>query len=252
MKEIIKRLRDEIYRAVGKSIREKTIGIAFSGGLDSSLLAKVCEDLGKEVTLLTVGFPNSIDIENSKEVGREMGLSLLIKTIDENFESDLRKVVSLLNPSPIDLEICMAVYYILKLAKENGIKSIATAMGLDELFCGYDRYRRILKDGEVEVNKEIKTSIQNALRQKKQHEVIAKYFGVEKIDPFLERDFINFTLSIPISLKITDPNDKIRKHILRELALEIGVPTKAALRRKKAIQFGSGIHRMIKKYGKKI
>ena len=44
------------------------IGIAFSGGIDSTLLAMICKNMGIDTTLFTVGFPHSNDIEFSKSI----------------------------------------------------------------------------------------------------------------------------------------------------------------------------------------
>ena len=52
----------ELKTAIKDTVLEKKIGIAFSGGVDSTLLAKLCYDLGYDVTLLTIGFENSHDI----------------------------------------------------------------------------------------------------------------------------------------------------------------------------------------------
>jgi len=42
------------------------IGIAFSGGIDSTLLAMISKNMNIDTTLLSVGFPDSNDIEFSK------------------------------------------------------------------------------------------------------------------------------------------------------------------------------------------
>jgi len=39
----------------------------------------------------------------------------------------------------------------------------------------------------------------------------------------------------------------VRKHILRKVALEIGVPEESAMKPKKALQYGSSIHKNFKK-----
>ena len=46
--------------------------MAFSGGVDSSLLATICKDAGYKVTLLTVGFDGSHDVEFASKVSKEM------------------------------------------------------------------------------------------------------------------------------------------------------------------------------------
>ena len=44
---------------------------------------------------------------------------------------------------------------------------------------------------------------------------------------------------------IKDSDDLFRKHIIRELALKIGVPEISANKRKKALQYGSLIHKAL-------
>ena len=58
----ISELVKELQIAIKDTVSDKKIGIAFSGGVDSSLLAKLCTDLNYDVILLTIGFQNSHDI----------------------------------------------------------------------------------------------------------------------------------------------------------------------------------------------
>ncbi|HXW01846.1 MAG TPA: asparagine synthase-related protein, partial [Candidatus Nitrosotenuis sp.] len=55
-------LLEKIRSAVSETVSEKKIGIAFSGGVDSSVVAKICSDMNYDVTLLTIGFAGSHDI----------------------------------------------------------------------------------------------------------------------------------------------------------------------------------------------
>ena len=59
--------------------------------------------------------------------------------------------------------------------------------------------------------------------------------GIKSIQPFLTDNFIAFAKTIPIEYKIKGNNDFIRKHIIREIALDIGVPKESAMYPKKAI-----------------
>ncbi|MEK6907833.1 MAG: asparagine synthase, partial [Thermoproteota archaeon] len=52
MKKMKKELLDKIKNSIKENIIEKKIGIAFSGGVDSTLISKICSDLGYDVTLL--------------------------------------------------------------------------------------------------------------------------------------------------------------------------------------------------------
>ena len=53
------------------------LAIAFSGGVDSSLLAKMCAVSTHDVTLLTVGFQSAHDIELSRAIRHTLQLPLV-------------------------------------------------------------------------------------------------------------------------------------------------------------------------------
>ena len=80
----------------------------------------------------------------------------------------------------------------------------------------------------------------------KEIDKITTEFGVLTKQPFLSQKFINFAKGIPIEQKITGTDDFMRKHILRELALSLGVPRESAMKPKKALQYGSLIHKNFK------
>jgi len=67
------------------------------------------------------------------------------------------------------------------------------------------------------------------------------------IQPFLSPNFIDHAKKIPISEKIHGSDDMQRKHAVRDLAMDYGVPEIAAQKRKKALQYGSQIHKSLLK-----
>ena len=75
---------------------------------------------------------------------------------------------------------------------------------------------------------------------------ILVYKWVKRFHP-LSRKFIDYAKTIPLEYKIKGQDDLLRKHILREVAIRIGVPKEAAMQPKKAIQYGSLIHKYLLK-----
>jgi asparagine synthase (glutamine-hydrolysing) len=242
-------LRDALYSAVREVAPESRLAVAFSGGIDSSLLAKICSDLGKKVTLLTVGFAGSHDIAFSKKIADKLGLEHRIAELDSRgFERDLahvRKTVGCYNTSHI--ENCIAYLNIAKAAKDAGLKLILSANGCDELFCGYNGYRAVYEKGKDAMMKFMDDKISNELALVREISQVAQEYEVEVRQPFLSPAFTAFSKSIPLEHKIRGSDDMMRKHVLRTVALAIGVPEESAMKPKKALQYGSSIHKNFQK-----
>jgi asparagine synthase (glutamine-hydrolysing) len=242
-------LKKALYDAVAKNVPEAKIAVAFSGGVDSSLLAKICRDLGKEVMLVTVGFPDSHDIGFAKDIASKICIEHKALEIDyDDFQKNLqhvRQIIKCENTSHI--ENCIAYFYICKLTKQHGLDVVLSANGCDELFCGYDGYRRVYSGGEAAIMKLMDKKIANEFDLIVEIATVADQFGVVVRQPFLSSRFIEFAKAIPVDEKIRGPDDMTRKHILRQTAIAIGLPEESAMKPKKALQYGSSIHKYFKK-----
>ena len=245
-----KELLDKIQNSIKENIVEKKIGIAFSGGVDSTLISKICSDLGYYVTLLTIGFPESHDILFAKEVNQQLKLVHHVLEIDAlTFQDVSIKINQTIKTDNLSWnENCIAFYYVSKLAKSLGINIVVTANGIDELFCGYDTYRTAMGGGESKILEVMNSKLDNEIKMMKAVNQVASEFDVKIIQPLLSSDFVQFAKTIPISEKIHDSEDLLRKHIIRKLARDVGVPEISYSKRKKALQYGSKIHKTLLKF----
>ena len=239
----------EMQNAVKDTVTEKRIGVAFSGGVDSTLLAKLVKDLEYDIHLLTIGFHDSHDINFAKEVNQILNFPHSISEIEpENFKETSDKIHQLIKSDNLSWnENSIAFYYVAELAQKNGLKTVTTANGIDELFCGYNSYREAIEAGEDEVLKMMNMKLKNEEEMMVAINTVTAEFGVRMIQPFLSPNFIDYAKKIPVSEKIHGSDDMKRKHPIRELAMDYGIPEVAAQKQKKALQYGSQIHKSLLK-----
>jgi len=244
-----KQLLDEMENAVKETVTDKKIGVAFSGGVDSTLLAKLVKDMGYDVHLLTIGFQDSHDINFAKEVNQILNFPHSISEIDpEKFKEVSQKINHTIKSDNLSWnENSIAFYYVAELAQKNGLKTVVTANGIDDLFCGYNSYREAIEKGEDEVVKMMNDKLKNEKEMMVAINTVTAEFGVRMIQPFLLPNFIEYAKKIPVSEKIHGQDDMQRKHPIRELAIDCGVPEVAAQKQKKALQYGSQIHKSLLK-----
>ena len=243
------KLLTEIQNSISFAITDKKIGIAFSGGVDSTVISKICNDLDYDITLLTIGFPGSHDILFANNVNEYLNYSHKILEIDDmSFDDTASKIRKKIKTKDLSWnENCIAFYYVAKLAQSLGIKTVVTANGIDELFCGYNAYKEAIEIGENEVLKLMNLKLENELKMMKAVNDVTTEFGVQIVQPLLSEKFIKYAKTIPVSEKIIGKDDLLRKHIIRKLASEIGVPDISVNKRKKALQYGSLIHKELLK-----
>lgn len=242
-------LLSEIQNAIKNTVADQNVGVAFSGGVDSTLLAKIVKDMGHDIHLLTIGFHDSHDINFAKEVNQILNYPHTISEIDpEKFKEITEKIHQIIKTDNLSWnENSIAFYYVAEIAQKNGLKTVVTANGIDELFCGYNSYREAIEKGEDEVVKMMNDKLKNEKEMMVAINAVTAKFGVRMIQPFLLPNFIDFAKKIPISEKIHGPDDMQRKHSIRELAMDYGIPEVAAKKQKKALQYGSQIHKSLLK-----
>jgi asparagine synthase (glutamine-hydrolysing) len=232
-------------------IADSRLAIAFSGGVDSSLLAKVCASTRHDVILLTVGFISSRDIQLTRAMQQTLQLPIVDRVIAlDEMEEGLTQVLRVIEWNRISrLEICLGFYFVFKLASTLQLSTVLSAHGTDELFCGYHAYRRVYDD-EAAVTTLMRNLVETAQTDKVEVDKLARLFNIDYHCPFLSDSFIEYAMKVPLDLKITHQDDALRKHLLRTVATQLGVPECVTSRPKRAFQYSAGIHKAIKHLAK--
>jgi asparagine synthase (glutamine-hydrolysing) len=120
----------------------KEVAVAFSGGLDSSLVAFLANKCGVKVNLLHVSLENQEGTEVAIEAAEALNLPLQVDLFkDSDVEQTLPKVVELIEEAdPVKASIGVPFYWVAEKAAEAGFKVMLAGQGADELFGGYQRY----------------------------------------------------------------------------------------------------------------
>jgi asparagine synthase (glutamine-hydrolysing) len=250
IRRLISELDSLARSAVRRAITDGT-EIAFSGGIDSSILAVLASTNGSRASLWTVGVEGSVDTRESMPDFPDLLRFSKIVT-RERVRHATQETVKLVNVSTVShLEDCVAFYLIADELKRSGWKgsTIASANGPDELFCGYDRFRRILDvHGYSSVELEIASALQAAGLLRTKIGTVLNEFGLKSVEPFFDERFVRFcTESIPIEAKITKGEDRLRKRVWRLYGRMLGLPDQIVLRPKKAMQYSMGLHSIVLK-----
>jgi len=244
-----KQLKEFLVKSVQKRIEGLSrVGILFSGGIDSTTIAKIADDLKVETTLYSVGHKDSQDVQFAKKTARDMGFHLKVKAIDvKDVKRYLPLVLNAVEEFNImKLGVGMPAYIASEMANINGLKVMLSGQGADELLGGYHRYLKFYQEKGEEAQKDLKEDVYNLFHVNLQRDdAVTMANSVELRVPYLDLDVINIALNIPMKYKIIHEKDSLRKHILREVAVELEVPDYVISRPKKAAQYGSGIHKMI-------
>lgn len=229
--------------------------VAFSGGIDSTLLARISESISVEPKVYVSGIENCHDIISAKYVASKLDYDLTVITLSineiEKLVDEMLKTIRDTNPMMIGIGI--PLFSTAEAVRSDGFDSLILGQGADELFGGYSRYCNILKEENKEVLVEtlwkdlLRTHKTNLLRD----DSVCMANSVTPVFPFLNLDVVNIAARIPIEFKVAGPDDILRKLVLRMVGKMYGLPDEIVNRKKKAVQFGSRVTKAIRQIARK-
>jgi asparagine synthase (glutamine-hydrolysing) len=224
------------------------IGIIFSGGIDSVLVAHAASKMVPEVVCYTAGMEGSHDIEYARTIAKELGLELHVKELtQDDVERLIPEIIDVIEDHNAgQVEVALPVYCAVQLASRQGMRIMLTGQAADELFAGYSWYSNVAeKQGYRRLREHMREDLTLLYKETLEREdKITMAHSVEMREPFLDIGVIYASMDIDMRLNVRK-KDKFGKRVHRRLAQKLGIPKDIAFRVKEAAQHGSGVHSAI-------
>jgi len=224
----------------------REVAVAFSGGIDSVLLTLL---LSKFCTVhpICVSVPGSQDELNATRAAALLGLDLDLVRIENSTIPLISQEVSRMIEVEglMNLSIGIVLHEAARRAHETGFSHIVLGQLADELYGGYSKYLA-LRDDSKRLRRTLYDDVANAHVGNFERDDKTTAPFVRTIVPYAYVPLVKFSLRMPLESKIDSENGQ-RKKCLREAALAAGVPQELALQDKKAMQYGSGVQKLVSK-----
>lgn len=242
---------DEYDRVLKEAIRKridgkKRVGIIFSGGIDSLLVAYLVQQMGVPLTCYTAGRAGGTDMQWAEEIAGFFNFPLKAKTLSlEDIKALIPQIINDIEDQSLNqVEVSVPVYASVRMAQEAGERVLLNGQGPDELFGGYPWYPKIVQREGYDSFERYSFEDTFLLYKEclEREDKIAMAHSIEVRIPFLDPKVIALAFRIAPELKITGGDDRFLKRIHRNYALSQGIPENIAYRIKEAAQHGANVH----------
>ncbi|AGI47740.1 Asparagine synthase (glutamine-hydrolyzing) [Thermoplasmatales archaeon BRNA1] len=241
---------EELGRAIEESVRKASMGkevaVAFSGGMDSGLVAALAKKYARSVTCYTCGTDDSFDVQAGRELAGKLELPWVHCRIGEDtIEGDIRELIQATKVSdPFTISYELQLFTVCRKAHEPVVLS---GQGSDEYFGGCFNS---VSDDDSAYEEFRAWGIERLMKVSVPCEIsIAEHFGRRILYPYLDGSVLGEVGKIdPEELRPRSLGE--RKSVVKQVAEELGFPA-LAHRTKKASQYGSGTTELIGDAAKK-
>jgi len=224
-----RQLRDALIQSTKTRVSDiGEVAVAFSGGVDSSIVASIAKACNVYVHLIYVALRETNETQFVKRAAEALGSPLHIAEYTiKDIEAVLPTVLWLIEePNPVNASIAVPFFWVAEQAAKLGLPVLIAGQGGDELFGGYKRYLKDYeKHGTEGLQKRLYEDVisSHATNFQRDNKVCA-YHKLELRMPFADWRVIRLALSLPVELKIASPRDELRKRVLRQTAKALGIP----------------------------
>jgi asparagine synthase (glutamine-hydrolysing) len=148
--DICERLIAELRTSVAlRTVSDVPVGIFLSGGVDSSTNAALfSESASGRVKTFSVGYDRNYrgchsELPYARKFADHIGSEHFERVLTQDDFLEFLPRMIYLQDEPIADPVCMPVYYVSKLARDNGVIVAQVGEGSDELFWGYGYWRQM-------------------------------------------------------------------------------------------------------------
>ncbi len=219
---------------------DRPVGFLLSGGLDSSIVCKIGDDVMKQITTFSIGYEgNSRDLKYSSILAKELNTNHHV--VRYNFQEALDilpKVIQMIESFDITTIRASVPHYLIgKYIKENtDIKIVLSGEGADEIFGGYLYFHN------APTTIQFKNETMRLLDDIYMYDVLRSdrcmaSHGLEVRVPFLDKEFVRYIMRVDTNQKI--PQNNYEKYYLRK-TFEEDLPKEIVWRRKDGFSDSNG------------
>lgn len=229
---------ETVIKALEESVRRNlTEGLLLSGGLDTAMLAYLASEWVRP-SCITVALMNAPapDVEYAKLVASRLELKHHVHYFgDEELDDGIRAAIRVMKSfDPMEIRNSAAIYVALRAARDQGISSVMTGDGCDELFGGYSFLFGLTRE-------ELEAALKKMWANMRFSSIyLAEDLGMEARLPYLDEQFKTFATGLDVSLKVRSDGGQVwGKWVLRK-AFENIMPQELVWRVKAPIEVGTG------------
>jgi len=222
----------------GSVCGERTVAVAYSGGLDSSVIEAIVRKHSTTVCY-ACSTEDGFDAKNVQARAEEDGCQCMLLLISPEelaeYLADAARVLD--TDDPVVLSYTIPILCVLRKSEE---RTVLAGNGADELLGGYSKY--------LDMNDPTQTMTEDLAKAQLEANRL-KGFAIsihKRLEtPFLAAQVVNVASKIPMQDKIRGGRRKIP---LRKVAMNLGL--RSHDREKKASQYSSGVMRLMRQMAK--